>query len=129
LGGDPDADGICTNGDGLPEYNPCTTGVTSDCDDNCPNVANGNPQEDTDGNGIGDGCQCGDVNGDGVTNVTDALLIAKGQVGSEDPHFGKCDVTGDTFCNVTDALTIARGQVGSAVADQLCATYLGTAGP
>jgi hypothetical protein len=65
------------------------------------------------------------VNGDGVTNVTDALLIAKGQVGSEDPNFGKCDVNGDTFCNVTDALTIAKGQVSSNPDEQKCPTYLG----
>jgi hypothetical protein len=124
FGGDTDADGVCDNGDGTPDYVPCPTGVTTSCDDNCVKVANGN-QEDSDQNGIGDACQCGDVNGDGVTNVTDALLIAKGQVGSADPNFGKCDVNGDTFCNVTDALTIAKGQVGSAPEAQKCPTYLG----
>jgi hypothetical protein len=58
-----------------------------------------------------------------VTNVTDALRIAKGQVSSGDPNFGKCDVNGDTACNVTDALIIARGQVGSAPEEQLCPAY------
>jgi hypothetical protein len=103
---DPDADGV------------------GDVCDVCPKMYDPN-QLDSDGNLIGDACQCGDVTGDGVTNVTDALLIARGQVGSNDPNFGKCDVNGDTACNVTDALLIARGQVGSAPADQLCPAYQG----
>jgi hypothetical protein len=104
-----------------------------DCDgipppnDNCPHVWNPD-QIDTDTNGIGDACQCGDVNGDGSTNVTDALLIARGQVPSDGPYFGRCDVSGDTFCNVTDALTIARGQVSSEPDGQLCPAYLGSSG-
>jgi hypothetical protein len=87
-----------------------------------PNV--GNPdQDDTDQNGIGDVCQCGDVNGDGVTNVTDALAIARGEVLLSDPNFGKCDVNGDDVCNVTDALGIARGEVSSLPDDQRCPAY------
>jgi hypothetical protein len=112
------------DGDGIPYYaGPprCATGQEIDCVDNFPYV--GNLQTDTDQNGIGDACQCGDVNADGVTNVTDALLIARGRVGSGDPNFGKCDANGDTFCNVTDALIIARGQQGSAHEDQLCPAY------
>jgi hypothetical protein len=95
-----------------------------DASDNCPNVANPD-QHDTDANGIGNACQCGDVNGDGFTNVSDALKIARGQVGTEDPNFGKCDCDGNTFCNVSDALMIARGQQGSAFEDQLCPAYHG----
>jgi hypothetical protein len=99
-----------------------------DCDgippptDNCPHVWNPD-QIDSD---TSDACQCGDVNGDGSTNVTDALLIARGQVPSDGPEFGRCDVSGDTFCNVTDALTIARGQVSSKPEGQLCPAYLGS---
>jgi hypothetical protein len=112
------------DGDGIPYYaGPprCATGQEIDCVYNFPYV--GNLQTHTDQNGIGDACQCGDVNADGVTNVTDALLIARGRVGSGDPNFGKCDANGDTFCNVTDALIIARGQQGSAHEDQLCPAY------
>ena len=105
---------VDTDEDGIPDES-----------DNCPNVANGNPQEDTDANGIGDACQCGDVTGDGFTNVSDALAIARGQIGAENPNFGKCDVNEDTFCNVSDALKIARGQQGSAPEGQLCPTYQG----
>jgi hypothetical protein len=96
-----------------------------DGEDNCPHVPNSD-QADTDGNGIGDACQCGDVNGDGVTNVTDAVSIARGEVLSASPHFAKCDVNGDGACNVTDALSIARGGVGSSPEDQRCPAYLGT---
>ena len=62
---------------------------------------------------------------DGLTNISDALAIARGQILSEDPHYGKCDCDADTFCNVSDALMIARGQQGSAPEEQLCPAYYG----
>ena len=96
----------------------------ADAEDNCPNVSNAD-QTDTDENGIGDACQCGDVHADGFRNVSDAVSIARGEVGSEDPNFGKCDVNADTFCNVSDALKVARGEQGSAPEDQLCSAYQG----
>ncbi len=98
-------------------------GVWDACD-NCPNVWNPS-QTDTDANGLGNPCQCGDVDGDGYTNVSDALKIARGQVLSDSPHLGKCDCDGDTHCNVADALMIARGQQSSAHEDQLCPAYQG----
>ena len=54
---DRDGDGILEDGDasGTAGDNPCTGGVTVNCDDNCPNVANAN-QADADANGIGDAC-------------------------------------------------------------------------
>jgi hypothetical protein len=99
-----------------------------DAVDNCVFIPNGplagaDDQADTDGNGIGDACQCGDVNQDGVTNVTDALRIARGEVLSSDPGEPSCDVNGDGVCNVTDALAIARGEVSSAPAEQRCPGY------
>jgi DNA-binding beta-propeller fold protein YncE len=90
--------------------------------DNCPWSANGD-QADADSNGIGDGCQCGDVDRDGLTNLRDALKIARGEVSSADPGFANCDVNGDGLCNVIDALRIARGEVGSDPASQLCPAY------
>ena len=88
----------------------------ADLEDNC--LFRANPgQQDENQNSIGNACECGDVNGDGFTNVSDALRIARGQVGSGDPNFAKCDVNGDGVCNVSDALAIARGVVSDA--DQL----------
>jgi hypothetical protein len=106
----------------------------ADSMDNCPKASNGPSwpeipgvgyQIDTDGNGIGDACQCGDIDGDGFTNITDALKLARGLVRSGDPNFDKCDVNGDGFCNITDALLIARGQVSSRREDQHCPAYHG----
>jgi hypothetical protein len=115
--------GIDTDGDGILDC-PAGGGAAGhlpECD-NCTFVRNAD-QLDTDQNGLGDVCQCGDVTGDGVTNVTDALAIARGEVLSNDPNFGKCDVNGDGSCNVTDALAIARGEVSSAPGSQLCPDY------
>jgi hypothetical protein len=102
-------------------------GIVDDLD-NCPNMTNAD-QIDTDENGLGDACQCGDVNGDGFTAITDALLIARGRVpsGSEEERLG--DVNDDGVCNITDALIIARGQQGSAHEDQHCPAYHGPDGP
>jgi hypothetical protein len=104
----------------LPGWGGAADGL-AECD-NCTFIRN-TDQLDTDQNGLGDVCQCGDVNGNGVTNVTDALAIARGEVLSNDPSFGKCDVNGDGSCNVTDALAIARGEVSSAPESQLCPDY------
>lgn len=115
------------DGDGIPHYPggpPCVTGQALDCDDSCPYVPNVD-QADTDGNGVGDACQCGDVDGDSLTNVIDALEIALEQVLPGDPNLRRCDVDGDGLCNLADALRIARGEVGSAPENQLCPAYLG----
>ncbi len=58
---DTDGDGVCNDGDGsgVAGDNPCTGGVTQNCDDNCPNTWNPD-QADTNGNGVGDACDiCG----------------------------------------------------------------------
>jgi hypothetical protein len=102
-------------------------GVADPCD-KCPSLVHAD-QSDNDDNGIGNVCQCGDVTGDGFTNITDALMIAFGQVGYAESGYGKCDVNGDKFCNVTDALRIARGLVCSSPECQLCPTYRGWCPP
>jgi len=48
---DPDADGIANEG----YLQPCTGGEMEACNDNCPDVPNGD-QADADGNGVGDVC-------------------------------------------------------------------------
>ncbi|MBI3178297.1 MAG: thrombospondin type 3 repeat-containing protein, partial [Deltaproteobacteria bacterium] len=64
---DTDGDGVLNDGDnsGSAGDNPCTAGVTSNCDDNCPVVQNAS-QADINGNGIGDLCEgaIADTDGD-----------------------------------------------------------------
>src|SRR2546426_5581500 len=59
---------------------------------------------------------CGDVNGDGVVNIGDALIVAEFDVGlrqcSQLAHPEACDVNGDGACNIDDALRIAQCDVG-----------------
>src|SRR2546426_6433991 len=59
---------------------------------------------------------CGDVNGDGIVNIGDALLVAEFDVGirqcSQLIHPEACDVNGDGACNIDDALRIAQCDVG-----------------
>jgi hypothetical protein len=69
---DDDNDGVLDDGDnsGTIGDSPCAGGNTVDCDDNCrldlnPDQADGN------GNGIGDVCDVGDTDGDGVDDEID----------------------------------------------------------
>src|SRR3989475_5929520 len=59
---------------------------------------------------------CGDVNGDGIVNIGDALVVAEFDVGvrpcSQLVHPEACDVNGDGACNIDDALRIAQCDVG-----------------
>ncbi len=61
---------------------------------------------------------CGDVNGDGVVNIGDALIVAQYDVGlrtcGQTPfsHPEACDVNGDGACNIGDALRMAQCDVG-----------------
>src|SRR5438128_915388 len=61
---------------------------------------------------------CGDVNGDGVVNIGDALVVAQFDVGLRQCgvapfiHPVVCDVNGDGACNIGDALRIAQCDVG-----------------
>lgn len=71
---DPDVDGdeVLEDGDdsGEPGDAPCADGETTDCDDNCPLVANLD-QRDLDGDGVGDLCT-DDLDGDGILDEDDA---------------------------------------------------------
>ncbi len=87
---------------------------------NCPDQPNGpelgpNDQLDTDDDGIGDTCECGDASGDGFVNTIDARLIQRcvvGQIDNPDICTGLCDTTGDGVCNTIDARLIQRSVVG-----------------
>ena len=103
-----------TDGDGIP-----------DSSDNCPYTFNPD-QKDSGGigvgsppDGIGDACQCGDVDNNGSVTSTDATILARSLVGLS-PYFSvaampgilKCDVNGDGLCNSADKTIIGRALVG-----------------
>ena len=72
---DRDGDGVVDNvdpacWDGPPPTHPCEDGVSADCIDNCPDIANSD-QADLDHDGIGDACDC-DADGDGVKDKATA---------------------------------------------------------
>jgi len=60
--------------------------------------------------------RCGDVNGDGIVNIGDALVVAQFDVGlrqcSQVAHPEVCDVNRDGACNIGDALRMAQCDVG-----------------
>lgn len=110
---------VDTDGDGFPDHI-----------DNCPHTANPD-QKDSGGvgsgsppDGIGDACQCGDVNNDGIVNSTDATLIRRAVAGLA-PNIGgvttlpgatKCDVNANGTCDNNDASIILRAVAGLAPA-------------
>ncbi len=77
--------------------------------DNCPQVYNPG-QEDENGNDIGDACEwlCGDCNGDGSVNVSDAVGIINYVFvnGAEPDPYESGDVNCDAVVNVSDAVYI-----------------------
>ncbi len=91
-----DHEGACDDSDG---------DLIPDAQDNCPYWPNPT-QQDADGNGIGDACECGDANLDHTVNVADILFIAQTIV-SPDPYYPPlCDATADGLCNVRDILAV-----------------------
>jgi hypothetical protein len=85
--------------------------------DNCPFVANAG-QSDTGGvgsgsapNGIGDACECGDVNGDGSVTIVDATIVTRALLVPPTAALARpelCDVGGTPGCSAADAVVIRR---------------------
>jgi len=112
---DWDCDGVPN--DGTPGDVPCSTGQVLDCDDNCPYAPNPN-QEDTAGigagslpDGIGDDCQCGDVNGDGQVSSVDVAVTMRALMLPPRATMARpdlCDVGSSLDCGTVDAAIIFR---------------------
>lgn len=108
LGTDPDADSVCT------------------AIDNCPLWPN-SAQTDSNGDGIGDACLCGDVDANNQFDAADIAVITRYIAGlspgpaSDLPLL--CDVFGNGDCSGDEAIELRKilaGLVGPAV---LCADF------
>ncbi len=76
---------------------------TPDAADLCPFYAETDPAADTDGNGIGNECECGDQTGDGRVTIEDILAI-NGVIFGLQPAAELCDANCDGQCNIADIL-------------------------
>ncbi len=135
---DVDCDGIPDDGDlsGIVGDNPCTGGETANCDDNCRWTWNA-VQEDGGGvgalstaDGIGDACQCGDVDDDARVTLADATLVTQASLNQPPfpqgirhlPAPEKCDVGGTAECSGLDGTLIRRASLGLGPGiEQVCA--------
>lgn len=94
--------------------------------DNCP--AHANPdQRDTDSDGLGDVCQCGDVNGSGTVGIADAVVLLRSLAvppGAVMARPDLCDVGGSPGCSVADAAILLRSLLvpPRATVSRRCAT-------
>jgi hypothetical protein len=109
------------DGDGVP-----------DASDNCPYTPNAD-QKDTGGigsgsapDGIGDVCQCGDVNGNGQVTLADSVIILRSLLTPptatlQNPQL--CDVGGSAGCTLADSVIILRANLSppTATISQQCA--------
>jgi hypothetical protein len=88
--GDFDEDGVC------------------DVDDNCARVPNAD-QLDSNGDTVGDVCQCGDADGSGDLNVADTRVISRCANGAIPcDQLPLCDANGDGVCDVGDRRVVSR---------------------
>lgn len=93
--------------------------------DNCPGAVNPD-QTDTDSDGIGDACQCGDVSGDGRVTLADAVIITRALLSPPTATMSRperCDVGGSKGCSLADAVSVRRALLSppTATLQQACA--------
>jgi hypothetical protein len=106
-----------------------------DAIDNCPSFANAN-QADVGGigaasgpDGIGDACQCGDVNGNGRVTTADATIVTRSLLVPPTATLTRpdlCNVGGSAGCTTADAVIVARALLvpPTATVQQVCAPAL-----
>ena len=131
LGDDTDGDGILDDGDcsGIVGDYPCPHAVTTDCDDNC--TFRWNPdQSDVSGDGVGDVCQCADMNGDGLIDGADLTLYRRYFGGLPSPFsLDRCGVSpapDGGACDGADLTVILRSFGGlSPGITNTCSAYMG----
>jgi hypothetical protein len=130
LGGDPDGDGICSNGDqaGVAGDGACScppgspADCTQGCDDNCPMRPNPDQLDrggvaalglgDGGPDGIGDVCQCADMTGDGKVTLADLVQYRRQFGGNPKNTFRAdlCSVSGadPLACSSSDLVALRR---------------------
>jgi hypothetical protein len=86
--------------------------------DNCPFHATAD-QTDTDGDGRGNPCECGDQNGDGLNTVSDLVAINRA-IFSPGLATPLCDANNDGACNVVD-LVATNAEIFSRGSTSTCA--------
>jgi subtilisin-like proprotein convertase family protein len=109
--------------------------AVADAADNCPYAPN--PLQEDAGaiglgsapDGIGDACQCGDVSGDGVLTLADALLVTRSTLVPPTAMLVRpelCDVGGTAGCTLADAVVLRRAVLvpPTAVVVQQCGPAL-----
>lgn len=129
LGIDRDRDG-CLDGDeerqGTDSASPATPLPDSDDDgipdenDLCPGLAQTDRlQTDTNGNGVPDACECGDLTGDGELDARDFAALLRHLLGHtpDGTALEKCNVSGEPgngpdACTLRDLLVLHRGLLG-----------------
>ncbi len=101
----------------LPDVGDFDLDGTDDTLDTCPAVANpdqldrGGVGEGSPPDGIGDACQCGDVNGDGRVTAADSLAILGSRLVPPAASISfpeRCDTGGSVGCTAADAVIIRR---------------------
>jgi hypothetical protein len=129
--GDTDDDGVPDDGDGSgdPTDHPCAPGASVGCDDNCRYRSNPD-QADANGDGVGDVCTCGDMNGNGLVDGADLTLYKRYFGGLSSPFStDRCGVSpapDGGACNGADLTVIKRyfGGLPPGITNT-CSAYVG----
>lgn len=122
---DTDGDMVLDDGDGSGVVGdaPCAPGIAIDCDDNCPFTPN--PDQADDGgllsmlaDGIGNVCQCGELDGNGVIDAGDVAafrsFLADPNGAALTPEADeRCTVIGSAgICDLLDVTVLRRAVEG-----------------